>query len=111
MCLNSDTFSLTHFGVIVTARSRHLDHRDPFGALLYPLGDMAKKKWESNDQFPSGNADVRHELKPHSTAKAEKIRMDAYWRDHADTLEEPFRSQLLTALDLFRERRAAGNGT
>lgn len=30
---------------------------------------------------------------------------DAYWRDHADTLEEPFRSQLLYALDLFTERR------
>jgi len=85
--------------------------RDPLGVLLYPQRDMARKKWDFDPIVTGSNADVRHELKPRSTAKAEKIRMDAYWRDHADTLEEPFRSQLLDALDLFRERRASGNGT
>jgi len=80
------------------------------GALLYPQRDMARKKWESNDQFPSGNADVRHLLKKKSRseitdaisgsfsedktkakeiqAKAEKIRMDDLrgWQRLADSL-------------------------
>lgn len=39
-------------------------------------------------------------------AQRHAAKMDAYWRDHADTLDEPFRSQLLDALDRFAERRA-----
>ena len=114
---------------------------------------MARKKWNFDTFVTGGNEDARRELKPRSTAKAknsrfdltdavsgsfskdkakaERIRMDRYWRDHADTveeplrsqllyelelfhwrqyadtLEEPFRTRLLTALDLFRERRVA----
>ena len=39
-------------------------------------------------------------------AQRHAAKTDAYWRDHADTLDEPFRSQLLNALDRFAERRA-----
>ncbi len=31
--------------------------------------------------------------------------MDDYWREQADTLEEPARTQLLDALDLFAANR------
>ena len=31
--------------------------------------------------------------------------MDVYWRRHADSLEEPHRSQLHHALDIFAETR------
>ena len=80
------------------------------------------KKWNFDDRFPASNADVRHLLKKKSRSeitaaisgsfseqktKAKEIRerkaMDAYWREHAETLEEPFRTQLLDALDLFAE--------
>ena len=33
--------------------------------------------------------------------------MDVYWRRHADELEEPHRTQLHDALDIFAESRDA----
>jgi len=90
MFLLTETFSLTHVG----------KSHETVRALLYPQRDMAKNPhFDFNEEMSGSFAELR--------AEAERITMDAYWRDHADTLEEPFRTQLLDALDLFTERRAA----
>jgi len=78
----------------------------------YPItGSFAEDRWEAFKRNPEwirthyGEKVYQEYLRRLTAPDVIDEMMEAYWRTHADTLDEPARTQLLDALDLFAANR------